>query len=468
MKNLLKTRKIWFIALALSAAIVGTIISVLVLAGRGEVDVGPWTLDLVITPYADVVRFEAQGAATLQVRIFDLSGKEVWDSGVISGGIVDWDRTNEWGERLAYGAYLYHAQSWSADGALVFQKRGKLALLPGDKVQLQVAPPVSSPSGHEDAPLSWTTPLTLKPMAVDVDHSSESWAFGQLGIGTTSPGQLLNIAGSTNPMLLVDATSGTPDTGNAFLTFVNDAGRAGIFVMGRSGLPTPKCNAMTFRNDYSEGNLIFQTAGSVDRLVIKYDGNIGIGTASPSATLEVHGSATNLLALYDPVAPSDPKFRVTKTGEVRADGSYYGASFNTGSADVAERINVSEWVEEGNVVEIDPEHPGFFRKASCPYSTKVVGIISTSPGVILGNTFNASAEKWEDNRPMLALAGRVPVKVTTENGPIQIGDLLVSSSTPGHAMRSPDREACIGAVIGKAMEALGEGTGVIMVQVMLW
>ncbi|MCK4394909.1 hypothetical protein KAX17_18575, partial [Candidatus Bipolaricaulota bacterium] len=33
------------IALAITVAIVGTIISVLVLAGRGEVDVGPWTMD---------------------------------------------------------------------------------------------------------------------------------------------------------------------------------------------------------------------------------------------------------------------------------------------------------------------------------------------------------------------------------------------------------------------------------------
>lgn len=104
-----------------------------------------------------------------------------------------------------------------------------------------------------------------------------------------------------------------------------------------------------------------------------------------------------------------------------------------------------------------PAHPGFFRKTRSPYSTMIAGIISTSPGITLGNNFDAKADKWEDNRPMLALAGRVPVKVTTENGPIQIGDLLVSSSTPGYAMRCSDRVMCVGATIGKALEPLAEG-----------
>jgi len=145
----------------------------------------------------------------------------------------------------------------------------------------------------------------------------------------------------------------------------------------------------------------------------------------------------------------------------------YAADFNTGSADVAERINASEWVEPGNVVEIDPEHPGFFRrKSTAAYSTKVAGIISTSPGVILGNNFDEEKDNWEDNRPVLAVTGRVPCMVSTENGPIAIGDLLVASSTPGVAMKG-DSEQAMGAVVGKAMEPLEEGTGEIMAQVTL-
>jgi len=58
------------------------------------------------------------------------------------------------------------------------------------------------------------------------------------------------------------------------------------------------------------------------------------------------------------------------------------------------------------------------------------------------------------------------VKVSTENGPIVVGDLLVSSSVPGIAMKGDPRSS-IGAVVGKAMESLDTGQGTIMAQVTL-
>lgn len=113
-----------------------------------------------------------------------------------------------------------------------------------------------------------------------------------------------------------------------------------------------------------------------------------------------------------------------------------------------------------------------FRKIRLFYGTPVAGVVSTAPGLILGGS-SAGAPclpPTTDYSPPTgdsqALVEIVPVKATTENGPIQIGDLLVSSSTPGVAMRG-DPEACVGAVIGKAMEPLENGTGVITTQVML-
>ena len=67
----------------------------------------------------------------------------------------------------------------------------------------------------------------------------------------------------------------------------------------------------------------------------------------------------------------------------------------------------------------------------------------------------------------MAMVGRVPTKVSAENGPIQVGDMLVSSSTVGYAMKGTDRSQMLGAVIGKALTPLGSGTGVIMVLVTL-
>ena len=67
----------------------------------------------------------------------------------------------------------------------------------------------------------------------------------------------------------------------------------------------------------------------------------------------------------------------------------------------------------------------------------------------------------------MALAGRVPVKVVDEGGPIAIGDLLTASSTAGHAMRCEAAPACTGAVLGKALQALPGGSGVITMLVTL-
>jgi hypothetical protein len=85
--------------------------------------------------------------------------------------------------------------------------------------------------------------------------------------------------------------------------------------------------------------------------------------------------------------------------------------------------------------------------------------------VILGN--EQQLDNGSDARPILALAGRVPVKVTAKYGAINVGDLLVSSPLPGYAMKCPAASQCIGAVIGKALEPLSEGVGLIEAQVML-
>ena len=67
----------------------------------------------------------------------------------------------------------------------------------------------------------------------------------------------------------------------------------------------------------------------------------------------------------------------------------------------------------------------------------------------------------------MAIMGVVPTKVSAENGPIQVGDFLTTSGTPGHAMRCDDRVKCFGAILGKAMEPLAEGTGIVKVLVTL-
>ena len=103
------------------------------------------------------------------------------------------------------------------------------------------------------------------------------------------------------------------------------------------------------------------------------------------------------------------------------------------------------------------------ERSSEAYSTRVIGVYATKPGVLL-------TEQDVDD-PLVGMVpvgviGVIPTKVSAENGPIERGDLLVSSTTQGHAMRGTERERMLGAVIGKALaEFSGSGTGLIPVVV---
>ena len=140
--------------------------------------------------------------------------------------------------------------------------------------------------------------------------------------------------------------------------------------------------------------------------------------------------------------------------------------------DIAEWIQASDnSIEAGDVVVLDPQAHKKVAKSTVAYSTLVAGIVSTNPAFLAGGlveegVVGSSKEGMESKGyRMLALAGQVPTKVTTENGPIKVGDLLTSSSTPGHAMKATDPK--IGTIVGKAMEPLESGNGKIVVLVTL-
>ena len=82
------------------------------------------------------------------------------------------------------------------------------------------------------------------------------------------------------------------------------------------------------------------------------------------------------------------------------------------------------------------------ERAAGPYSRDVVGVVSTQPAFLMSAALTGVP---------LALSGRVPCKVTLEGGPIRVGDLLTTSSTPGHAMKA--NEPWRGGIIGTALEA---------------
>jgi hypothetical protein len=99
------------------------------------------------------------------------------------------------------------------------------------------------------------------------------------------------------------------------------------------------------------------------------------------------------------------------------------------------------------------------------YDKKVAGVISGAGGLRPGIILNK--QEGEQSRLPLALIGKVNCRVDAESAPIQVGDLLTTSSVAGHAMKAEDPQRAFGAVIGKALRSLTAGKGFIPILVSL-
>lgn len=137
-----------------------------------------------------------------------------------------------------------------------------------------------------------------------------------------------------------------------------------------------------------------------------------------------------------------------------------------GGADLAEPFESSEGrLAPGSVVVIDEANPGKLKLATQAYDTRVAGIISGAGGVHPGIALHQ--EGVIDEGQNVALSGRVYVQADATGGPIKPGDLLTTSATPGHAMKSLDAARARGAILGKAMTGLAKDRGLVLVLVTL-
>jgi len=265
---------------------------------------------------------------------------------------------------------------------------------------------------------------------------------GKVGLGTTSPYSLLEVtkAGTvtttntydpTNPLLTFRNTSATNNNYSG-IGFANSATSgfltSAIFGVNETHTTTPS------------GHLEFFTknAGTFSEAMrISATGNVGIGTSAPTEKLHVTGN-------------------VKVTGNIDVSGT-----INAKYQDVAEWVDSSQHLAAGSVVVLDITKTNQVIASTQSYDSRVAGVISLRPGVALG-------ERGE-GRVLVATTGRVKVKVDATNGPIQIGDLLVTSEKAGIAMKSVPVEIGgvrihrPGTLIGKALEPLKNGTGEILV-----
>ncbi len=129
--------------------------------------------------------------------------------------------------------------------------------------------------------------------------------------------------------------------------------------------------------------------------------------------------------------------------------------------DIAEIFLATEPIAKGEIVSAAGN--GAVKRSSGEYDSALLGVTSTAPAALIDDgvfAVGVNRNKYNPNKPWVALVGRVPVKVSVENGDISPGDPLTSSSTPGVAMRATKS----GPIIGKALEAYnGSGEGIVMV-----
>lgn len=139
-----------------------------------------------------------------------------------------------------------------------------------------------------------------------------------------------------------------------------------------------------------------------------------------------------------------------------------------GGSDLSEGFDITgENVQPGMVVAIDPQQAGRLMVTSRSYDTRVAGVVSGAGGVQPGLIMKQNGSVADGKHPV-ALTGRVFCMVDATQAAVEPGDLLVSSETPGHAMKSTEPARAPGAIIGKAMTALPRGEkGLVLVLVSL-
>jgi hypothetical protein len=237
---------------------------------------------------------------------------------------------------------------------------------------------------------------------------------GNVGIGLATPQSALHLGGR-----VVGLNSGTI----ARIDGNRDGGNRGLEI-GQNGTGTQA-------RIYLQGYHSQSTSNFWDLLLNPNGGSVGIGTAAPLAKLHV-------------------------AGDVRVDGNI-GAKYQ----DVAEWVDSAEPLEAGSLVVIDLTATNRVAASRRSYDGRVAGAVSAQPGIVLGEA--------GEGRVLVAQSGRVKVKADARYGAIKPGDLLVSSPTKGHVMRS--RPVKVGdhvvhrpgTIVGKALEGLPKGAGEILV-----
>jgi hypothetical protein len=330
---------------------------------------------------------------------------------------------------------------------------------------------------------------------------------GRLGIGTSKPQATLDVAGTLRARggIVFDDGSALTSTGKTgkvtesgivapdvsgtgtanLITKWNDA--AGTLVNsalyesgGKVGLGTTT-PAHPFTVRQNGGSAGVHTFGElyVDRDTNNRSASLIVGTGGvlkwifgmPAGTngFQVYDLAANLTRFFvDPtsgnigIGNTAPASKLDVTGDLKVSGNaVITGNIAAKYQDIAEWVSSRQQMAAGTVVILDATRINAVAPSYRAYDTHVAGVVSSQPGVVLG--------EGGAGKVLIATTGRVKVRVDASSHPVKIGDLLVTSGRPGVAMKSqPFRTGGLlihrpGTIIGKALEPLADGEGEILV-----
>jgi hypothetical protein len=188
----------------------------------------------------------------------------------------------------------------------------------------------------------------------------------------------------------------------------------------------------TSSTGFSENLLTITNAGDV-----KVSGDLHVGRRLYLGSKTSGEASTSTYIFVDDTLGASSTYIATNADGWQANTSY----------DYAERYVSTEELEPGDLVVADKNGINKVKRSTSSQDI-VLGIVSTKPGFMTGGPA-------PDSYP-IALAGRVPTKVSSLNGKIEVGDFLAPSDIPGVAVKAVGK----GSVIGIALESYdkpGEG-----------
>lgn len=256
-------------------------------------------------------------------------------------------------------------------------------------------------------------------------------------------------------------------SGHAVAGVSTGTGRGGHFEVNNSGSSAAALYGSTNGAGGSAGYFLSTNAANAAPAI--YSRTSGSGSALQAVTLG-SGSAATISVVN--TGNSAPALSVTTTGTGLA--AEFGGKVSVdvlqinGGSDLAEPFEIEAEgaeIEPGTIVIIDDEHPGQLMVSEREYDSRVAGVVSGAGGIKPGLTLQQDGILA--GKSLVAMAGRVYCKADARNAEIKPGDLLTTSSHRGFAMKATDRDRSHGAVIGKAMSALKDGTGLVLVLVNL-